>query len=66
MILFAKVVEAGSFSAAAASLGKTRAAVSKQTFTGPVVMLVVVVSIAALYPAIKAATLRPLDAIRHQ
>ena len=30
MILFAKVVEAGSFSAAAKALGQTRAAVSKQ------------------------------------
>ena len=43
-----------------------RAAVSARTFTGPISTLLVVVSAAVLYPAVKAAVIRPVDAIRHR
>ena len=36
------------------------------TFAGPVVMLLFVVALAVLYPGLKAARLRPVEAIRHQ
>ena len=36
------------------------------TFTGPVVMLVVVVLLAALYPALKAAWIQPVDAMHYR
>lgn len=39
---------------------------SPPVFVGPVVMLLVVVFFAVLYPGIKAARLRPVEAIRHQ
>jgi ABC-type lipoprotein release transport system permease subunit len=35
-------------------------------FTTPVVTLVIVVVLAVLYPAIKAAAVRPVDAMHHQ
>ena len=36
------------------------------SFPGPIVVLLVIVSVAALYPALKAAWIRPVEAIRHQ
>ncbi len=39
---------------------------SVQTFTGPVVMLAAIVLIAALYPALKAAFIRPVAAMHHR
>ena len=36
------------------------------TFVGPVVMLLVIVLLAVIYPGLKAARLNPVDAIRHQ
>jgi ABC-type lipoprotein release transport system permease subunit len=43
-----------------------RTVVNVHTFTGPVVMMVVVVMLAVLYPALKAAFIRPVTAMRHQ
>jgi ABC-type antimicrobial peptide transport system permease subunit len=43
-----------------------RAHVSSATFIGPLTMLVVVVSIALVYPALKAASLSPIKAIHHR
>jgi ABC-type lipoprotein release transport system permease subunit len=42
-----------------------RAAVSIQVFTTPVVVLLIIVVIAVLYPAVKAAAVRPVEAMRH-
>jgi ABC-type lipoprotein release transport system permease subunit len=42
------------------------AVVTPATFMGPVVMLVVMVFIAVLYPALKAARITPVQAMRHQ
>jgi ABC-type lipoprotein release transport system permease subunit len=42
------------------------AIVTPYTFWGPVAALVVMVSLAVLYPAIKAARIGPLEAMRHQ
>jgi ABC-type lipoprotein release transport system permease subunit len=39
---------------------------SVQTFTGPVVMLAAIVLMAALYPALKAAFIRPVAAMHHR
>lgn len=42
-----------------------RAAVAPQTFTVPIGVLVLIVAVAVLYPALKAALIRPVDAIHH-
>ena len=42
------------------------AIVTPYTFWGPVMALAAMVAIAVLYPALKAARLDPLDAMRHQ
>jgi ABC-type lipoprotein release transport system permease subunit len=42
-----------------------RAAVSLDTFTTPVGILLVVVACAVLYPALKAASVQPVEAMRH-
>ncbi|MBW2278554.1 MAG: ABC transporter permease, partial [Deltaproteobacteria bacterium] len=42
-----------------------RSSVSVETFTGPVFTMVFIVAIAVLYPAIKAARIRPVEAIHH-
>lgn len=41
------------------------ARISVDTFRGPIVMLLFVVAFAALYPAIKAALIQPVEAMRH-
>jgi ABC-type lipoprotein release transport system permease subunit len=43
-----------------------KAAVTQETYMGPVVTLVFIVSIAVLYPAVKAAFIAPVSAMRHQ
>ena len=43
-----------------------RASVSSVTFTGPIYTLVFVVFVAALYPGVKAALIRPVAAMRHR
>ena len=43
-----------------------RAVITVDVFTTPVVMLVIIVVLAVLYPAIKAATVRPVEAMHHQ
>ena len=43
-----------------------RAEISRGTFTGPVTMFVIVVALAVLYPALKAALIKPVSAMRHQ
>ena len=42
-----------------------RAVITMDVFTSPVVMLAIVVAIAVLYPAIKASTIRPVEAMHH-
>ena len=42
-----------------------RAAVSTQVFTTPILILVLIVFAAVLYPALKAATVQPVEAMRH-
>lgn len=42
-----------------------RAAISPAVFTTPVVVLLFIVSLAVLYPAVKAAAVQPVDAMRH-
>ena len=42
-----------------------RAAVSTQVFTTPILILVLIVFAAVLYPALKAATIQPVEAMRH-
>ena len=42
-----------------------RAVITVDVFTSPVVMLAIVVAIAVLYPAIKASTIRPVEAMHH-
>jgi ABC-type lipoprotein release transport system permease subunit len=43
-----------------------RSEVDLSTYTGPVQTLLVIILLAVLYPAMRAAFIRPLDAIRHQ
>jgi ABC-type lipoprotein release transport system permease subunit len=43
-----------------------RAVVTDRTFTMPVLILVVIVTLAVIYPALKAAVIRPVEAMRHQ
>ena len=43
-----------------------RAHVETSTFIGPIITLIAVVSIALLYPAFKAAAIRPVQAMHHQ
>ena len=43
-----------------------RAEINQRTFTSPTTTLVVIVFVAVLYPAVKAARLNPIDAIRHR
>jgi ABC-type lipoprotein release transport system permease subunit len=43
-----------------------RAAVTAKTYTNPLVTLLLVVSVAVIYPALKAALLRPVDAMRYR
>ena len=43
-----------------------RAQVSTSTYSGPIVTLIVIVSLAALYPAFKAAWVRPVQAMTHR
>lgn len=45
---------------------KWYAVVTSNTFTGPILMLVFMVMFAILYPAIKAARISPVEAMRHQ
>ncbi|MBW2524694.1 MAG: ABC transporter permease [Deltaproteobacteria bacterium] len=42
------------------------ARISVDTFRGPILMLLFVVAFATLYPAIKAAFIKPVEAMRHQ
>jgi ABC-type lipoprotein release transport system permease subunit len=42
-----------------------RAAVQVETFSEPILVLVFIVAVAVLYPALKAALIRPVDAMRH-
>ena len=42
-----------------------RAAVSVGIFTGPILVLVLIVAVAVLYPALKAALIRPVEAMHH-
>ncbi len=42
-----------------------RAEINAQVFTGPIVALVAIVTVAVLYPAFKAALIRPVDAIHY-
>ena len=41
-----------------------RSSVTLETYTGPITSMVVIVGLAVLYPALRAAYIRPLDAIR--
>ncbi len=49
-----------------AMMSQWKAIVGPQTYVAPIVMLVFVVAIAVLYPAVKAALIRPVEAMRHQ
>jgi ABC-type lipoprotein release transport system permease subunit len=42
-----------------------RAAVSVEIFTGPILVLVLIVAVAVCYPALKAALIRPVEAMHH-
>jgi ABC-type antimicrobial peptide transport system permease subunit len=42
-----------------------RAAISPEIFTTPVAVLLVMVGLAVLYPALKAASVQPVEAMRH-
>jgi putative ABC transport system permease protein len=43
-----------------------RADMNTQAFTTPVIVLVIIVGLAVLYPAIKAAVVQPVEAMRHR
>lgn len=43
-----------------------KAEVNQTTFSGPIMMLVIIVGLAIIYPAVKAALIRPVEAMRHQ
>jgi putative ABC transport system permease protein len=43
-----------------------RAHIAPQTFSGPIMILVIVVLIAVLYPAVKAALIKPIAAMQHR
>jgi ABC-type lipoprotein release transport system permease subunit len=45
---------------------KWYAVVTPNTFSGPILMLVIMVMLAILYPALKAARISPVEAMRHQ
>jgi ABC-type lipoprotein release transport system permease subunit len=49
-----------------AMMSQWKAVVAPHVYAGPVFMLVVVVSIAVLYPSAKAALISPLEAMRHR
>ena len=42
-----------------------RAAITPSVFVGPVVALLVIVALAVIYPAAKAALIRPVEAMRY-
>ena len=43
-----------------------RAEISAAAFVAPIVVLVTIVGLAALYPAVKAAWIHPVEAMRHR
>ena len=43
-----------------------RAFVGVDTFTNPIIVLLAIVFLAVMYPAVKAATVQPVEAMRHQ
>ncbi len=43
-----------------------KASLKPSVFAGPIISLIVIVGIAVLYPALKAAMIQPVEAIRHQ
>jgi hypothetical protein len=43
-----------------------RAVITRSSFTGPIMMLAIVVGLAILYPALKAAWIRPIRAMHHR
>jgi ABC-type lipoprotein release transport system permease subunit len=43
-----------------------RAEASPETFTQPIVVLLCIVAVAVIYPALKAALIEPVEAMRHQ
>jgi ABC-type lipoprotein release transport system permease subunit len=49
-----------------AMMSQWKAVVAPHVYAGPVFMLVFVVSIAVLYPSVKAALISPLEAMRHR
>ena len=57
---------AGVSLAGIARSGMWRGEYQVATFTGPLVMLFFIVAVAVLYPAIKAARLRPIEAMRQR
>ena len=49
-----------------AMMSQWKAVVAPHVYGGPVFMLVFVVSLAVLYPSVKAAVIRPVEAMRHR
>lgn len=43
-----------------------KAEVNRATFSGPIIMLIIVVGFAIIYPSVKAALIKPIEAMRHQ